>query len=167
MKVQARFLKPVIQLTAAACLFAFACSSHAQAIVRVQNAYTDDHERALPFGAAAPAGGEAKASPAVNADSMSQRSAGGATQRTWEVRVADVNIEATLKRWAKEAGFQLVWDTDKEFLIPASDSFAGSFEDALNRVLQSPGIRDSDDPLEAVIYANNPPLVRITRLGSK
>jgi hypothetical protein len=33
--------------------------------------------------------------------------------------------------------------------------------------LSSPGIRMSDFPLEACIYANTPPLVRITRQGEQ
>ncbi len=85
----------------------------------------------------------------------------------WQVRIEDIKLENTLKRWAQQANYQLIWDTDREFLIPASDDFIGSFEDALDRLLQSPAIRKSEHPLEAVIYSNNPPLVRITRLGEQ
>lgn len=85
----------------------------------------------------------------------------------WDVRIEDVKLENTLKRWSQQAKYQLIWDTDREFLIPATDVYSGSFEDALDRILKSPAIRNSDHPLEAVIYANNPPLVRITRLGDK
>lgn len=90
-----------------------------------------------------------------------------AAGQRWEVRIEDVKLENTLKRWAHQAKHQLIWDTDREFLIPATDVYAGSFEDALDRILRSPAIRNSDHPLEAVIYANNPPLVRITRMGDK
>lgn len=85
----------------------------------------------------------------------------------WQVRIEDIKLENTLKRWAQQANYQLIWDTDREFLIPASDEFIGNFEDALDRLLQSPAIRKSEHPLEAVIYSNNPPLVRITRLGEQ
>lgn len=85
----------------------------------------------------------------------------------WQVRIEDIKLENTLKRWAQQANYQLIWDTDREFLIPASDEFVGNFEDALDRLLQSPAIRKSEHPLEAVIYSNNPPLVRITRLGEQ
>lgn len=85
----------------------------------------------------------------------------------WVVLIEDITLEKTLKRWAEQAQFQLLWDTDREIHIPAKDEFVGSFEEALSRVLQSPAIRNSEHPLEAVIYANNPPLVRITRLGEQ
>lgn len=85
----------------------------------------------------------------------------------WEVKVEDVNLEATLKRWVRQANYQLLWDSDREILLPAGDVFVGTFEEALDRVLQSPAIRNSDHPLEAVIYANNPPLVRVKRLGDQ
>jgi Toxin co-regulated pilus biosynthesis protein Q len=86
---------------------------------------------------------------------------------SWSVRVEDITLENTLKRWVQQSNHQLLWDTDREIQITAQDEFSGSFEDALNRVLQSPAIRQSEYPLEAVIYANNPPLVRITRLGEQ
>lgn len=87
--------------------------------------------------------------------------------QSWSVQVEDITLENTLKRWAQQSNHQLLWDTDREIQITAKDEFSGSFEDALNRVLQSPAIRQSEHPLEAVIYANNPPLVRITRLGEQ
>lgn len=90
-----------------------------------------------------------------------------AEQGTWEVRVSDINLENTFKRWAKEVGYQMLWDADKEVLLPAADSFTGSLKDAINRVLGSPAIRFSNLPLEAVIYPNNPPLIRVTRLGEQ
>jgi Toxin co-regulated pilus biosynthesis protein Q len=90
-----------------------------------------------------------------------------AAGQRWQVRIDDIKLENTLKRWAQQANYQLIWDTDREVLIPASDEFIGSFEDAIDRLLQSPAIRKSEHPLEAVIYSNNPPLVRITRLGDQ
>ena len=85
----------------------------------------------------------------------------------WSVLVSDVRLETTLERWAKQAGYTLIWDADRHVLITAEDTFSGKFEDALNRVLTSPAIRDSDYPLEAVFYANNPPVLRITGLGEQ
>ena len=47
------------------------------------------------------------------------------------------------------------------------DVVEGTFETALKTLLNSAGIRQSDYPLEACIYANTPPLVRITRQGEQ
>ncbi|MBS3912795.1 MAG: TcpQ domain-containing protein [Hydrogenophaga sp.] len=87
--------------------------------------------------------------------------------QTWEVKVSDLRLETTLERWVQQAGYRLLWDADRHILITAEDRFSGSFNDALNRVLNSPAIRESDYPLEAVVYANDPPLLRITRLGDQ
>ena len=73
----------------------------------------------------------------------------------------------TLERWSHAAGYKLKWDASKNFLIGAPDVYTGSFESAIQSVLSSAGIRLSDYPLEACIYTNTPPLVRITRQGQQ
>lgn len=85
----------------------------------------------------------------------------------WQVKVSDIRLETTIDRWAKQASYTLVWDADRHILITAEDTFNGTFEEALNRILNSPAVRGSDYPLEAVIYQNNPPVVRITGLGEQ
>lgn len=85
----------------------------------------------------------------------------------WEVQTQDITLARTLERWAAAAGYRLRWDADRNFLIAASDRYEGTFEAALGAVLGSAGIRQSDYPLEACVYANRPPLVRITRLGEQ
>ncbi|MES2887749.1 MAG: TcpQ domain-containing protein [Pseudomonadota bacterium] len=85
----------------------------------------------------------------------------------WEVKASDVTLARTLERWATNAGYKLKWDASRNFLIGASDVYTGSFESALQTVLSSAGIRLSDYPLEACIYTNTPPLVRITRQGEQ
>lgn len=85
----------------------------------------------------------------------------------WEVKATDVTLAKTLERWAAAAGHRLKWDASRDFLIGAPDQYVGTFEGALQHVLRSPGIRYSDHPLEACVYANTPPLVRITRQGEQ
>ena len=85
----------------------------------------------------------------------------------WTVKVTDLRLENTLTRWAEKAGYKLLWDADRHILITAEDTFSGDFMVALDRILTSPAIRESDYPVEAVVYANNPPLIRITRLGEQ
>jgi hypothetical protein len=85
----------------------------------------------------------------------------------WEVRASDVTLSRTLERWALAAGHKLKWDASRNFLIGAPDVYVGSFEGALEHLLSSPGIRFSDFPLEACLYTNTPPLVRITRQGEQ
>jgi Toxin co-regulated pilus biosynthesis protein Q len=88
-------------------------------------------------------------------------------QMRWEIRSSDVTLAKTLERWAATASHRLKWDAARNFLIGASDVYIGSFEGAVEHLLSSPGIRLSDYPLEACIYANTPPLIRITRQGEQ
>ena len=92
---------------------------------------------------------------------------GGETPARWNVLVQDITLERTLQRWGAQAGVRLKWDAQRNFLIGAPDTIEGTFETALKTVLNSAGIRQSDYPLEACIYANVPPLVRITRQGEQ
>lgn len=85
----------------------------------------------------------------------------------WEVRVSDVTLARTLDRWAQQAGYRVRWDAARNFLVGAPDSFEGTIEDAMAKLLGSAGIRHSDYPLEVCIYANTPPLMRVTRAGEQ
>lgn len=91
----------------------------------------------------------------------------GEASTQWKVLVQDITLERTLQRWGAQAGVRLKWDAQRNFLIGAPDTIEGTFETALKTVLDSAGIRQSDYPLEACIYANDPPLVRITRQGEQ
>jgi hypothetical protein len=85
----------------------------------------------------------------------------------WRVLVQDITLARTLERWGAQAGVRVKWDAQRNFLVGAPDSVDGTFETALKTLLGSAGIRQSDYPLEACIYANTPPLVRITRQGEQ
>ncbi len=85
----------------------------------------------------------------------------------WSVLVQDITLARTLERWGAQAGYRVKWDAQRNFLIGAPDIVEGTFETALKTILNSAGIRQSDYPLEACIYANTPPLVRITRQGEQ
>jgi len=91
----------------------------------------------------------------------------GPASRRWAVRTQDITLVHTLERWTAQAGYRLKWDAQRNFLIGAPDIYEGTFEAALQSVLSSSGIRQSDYPLEACIYANTPPLVRVTRQGEQ
>jgi hypothetical protein len=92
---------------------------------------------------------------------------GEASVAHWNVLVQDITLARTLERWGAQAGVRVKWDAQRNFLIGAPDSMEGTFETALKAILSSSGIRQSDYPLEACIYANSPPLVRITRQGEQ
>ncbi|TXI24172.1 MAG: hypothetical protein E6Q67_02850 [Roseateles sp.] len=87
--------------------------------------------------------------------------------KTWEVLASDVLLVKTFQRWAKDAGYTLRWDAEKNFLVSGPNTWTGSFEYAVFKTLLTPGIRYSDYPLEACVYPNKPPLMRVTRKGEQ
>ena len=90
-----------------------------------------------------------------------------AQTKTWTIQPTDGRLAVTLERWAKQDGMRLVWDAQQHVLLSSSDTFKGTLQEALNRVLTSPAIRLSAYPLEACIYPNEPPVLRITRAGEQ
>jgi hypothetical protein len=92
---------------------------------------------------------------------------GKAPPPQWDVAVADVSLLNTFKRWAVTAGYRIKWDAMRHVLVEAPGVVAGTFEEALEQVLSSPGIRNSEYPLEVCFYPNSPPLARITRRGDQ
>lgn len=85
----------------------------------------------------------------------------------WDVLASDVRLATTFERWAQKAGWRIQWDAARHFLIDSTSSFNGTFEEAITAALMTPGIRLGAYPLEACIYANTPPLIRITRQGEQ
>ena len=90
-----------------------------------------------------------------------------AAERIWDIRLSDLRLDRALQRWAQTAGYSFRWDADRYVVIGANARFTGPLEKALEAVLATPGIRASSYPLEACIYANQPPLIRITRMGDQ
>lgn len=91
----------------------------------------------------------------------------GTIKKTWVILPTDGKLATTFERWAKADGMKLVWDAKQHVMLSSADTFNGTLIEALNRVLGSPAIRLSAYPLEACIYPNDPPVLRITRLGDQ
>lgn len=83
----------------------------------------------------------------------------------WDVQIADVNLFATFDRWGRKAGYRVKWDATRHVLIDAPGEIAGSFEEAVEGVLGSPGVSQSEYPLEVCFYPNK--VARITRRGDQ
>lgn len=71
----------------------------------------------------------------------------------WQYSPNDKFISTTLSRWAKQANYQLVWQTSNDFAVQSSGSLGGSYKAAVNEVLKS--FRNTDHPLKALWYQNN------------
>lgn len=116
----------------------------------------------LPF---APAAAPKKSESAAPAPTSLP--AGAVKVERWEVRTSDIRIDRTLERWAQQAGWRVQWDAARHVEVGAPTAFSGSFEQAVKATLNTPGIRLSEFPLEACIYPNDPPLLRVTRQGEQ
>jgi hypothetical protein len=87
--------------------------------------------------------------------------------QSWEIDLKDIHLGNTFARWGKKLGWSVLWDAPKHIMIEATNIFTGSLPEAIDQVLRSPGIAAGAFPLEACIYPNTPPLVRITLKGEQ
>jgi hypothetical protein len=72
-----------------------------------------------------------------------------AAPNIWRLHTTDRRLSMTLQRWSALAGWQLVWEAERDFPIEANIELAGSFASALEAVMKS--LADSDYPLQALM----------------
>jgi hypothetical protein len=73
--------------------------------------------------------------------------------RIWEMRVSDGSVRTALQRWAREAGWQFIWDVPTDFTVDADATIHGTFEEALREVAEA--LRNSQVPIQVVMYSGN------------
>ncbi len=79
--------------------------------------------------------------------------------QVWSIELADKRLSPALQRWAGVAGWLLVWEADRDFLLDASLSIEGDFLYAIEVTLRA--LADTDYPLQA--SAN--PFTRVLRIS--
>lgn len=94
--------------------------------------------------------------------SPANKSVAVAVTDNWTYTPSDKYVSVTFARWAKQAGYQLVWQADNDFEIQSSGSLSGGFKHSVNEVLKS--FAKSDHPLKAEWYKNN--VVVISNFGN-
>lgn len=73
--------------------------------------------------------------------------------KVWEVRASDITLYGTMKRWSKDAGMQLIWETENHDLrLRGLASYAVDFDVAVVELMKS--VQFSDYPMRACIYEN-------------
>lgn len=100
----------------------------------------------------------ATATPTTAAAMTPSRDTGGAT--AWTFARADGTVHQAMQRWAREAGWQLVWEVDRDFPIDADVTLRGDFLGALTQAMAV--LRDTDFPLQARVQAETR-VVRVVR----
>lgn len=71
----------------------------------------------------------------------------------YELSVEDADVSVSLQRWAKSAGWQVIWEVPVKFPVLTNTRFEGSFEDAVAQVVE--GLKESDTPIRAKFYEGN------------
>lgn len=92
---------------------------------------------------------------AMNTGAGGQADKRGSREVTeWELRKADANVGTSLQRWARAAGFEVVWDTTIQAPIVAdSVVVAGDFKLAIAKVFE--GLQKAGYPLKARVFSDN------------
>ena len=109
--------------------------------------------RRLALLSAALLAGAARAEPAV----MPPSSTPGRSE--WTFTHADGTVHHAISRWAREAGWQLVWEAERDFPIDAEVTLRGDFAEALRQAMRA--LLDTDFPLQARLQ----PASRVVRIG--
>lgn len=79
--------------------------------------------------------------------------------QVWSIELADKRLSPALQRWAVMAGWLLVWEADRDFLLDANLSIEGDFLYAIEITMRA--LADTDYPLQA----NANPLTRVLRIS--
>lgn len=104
-----------------------------------------------------------KNKPRVTSAAGASEKYGGMT-RTWKISNND-HLSETLENWAKEAGYQFVWDAGD--LQATSDiALEGSFEEAITSVVNALN-SSGQEGLRAKFYQNNVLRIVDTSKGNK
>jgi hypothetical protein len=82
------------------------------------------------------------------------------SRQVWSIEQSEKRLSSALERWAQQAGWQLVWEADRDFVIESNLHLEGEFLKAVGTVMQS--LSKTDYPLQA--RANSATLtLRISR----
>lgn len=80
--------------------------------------------------------------------------------KEWVVEASDGYVSTSLAKWGKVADYDVVWESPKDFRISTTKTiFKGTFESAVNQVVESLSI--SDSPVRAIFHPNR--VVQIVR----
>lgn len=78
----------------------------------------------------------------------------------WTLSPQDRRLSIALQRWTAQAGWQLLWEAERDFPIEVEVRLRGALSSVLEQVMSS--LQDSDYPLQAVINPQTQ-VVRVRR----
>jgi hypothetical protein len=78
--------------------------------------------------------------------------------KKWSILMSDKTLYRTMRRWAQEADYQLMWQVDRDFPIEVDVAFNVDFRKALEQVMA--GVALTDYPIQALVN----PSARVLRV---
>lgn len=81
-------------------------------------------------------------------------------EKTFDINPDDLTLSIALRRWGRQAGYQIVWDAAKD-LVAISTSYKGPLENAITRLMEDTNF--SDYPLHACSYQNK--VIRVLHIS--
>lgn len=88
---------------------------------------------------------------------------GGEVNGRW-VAPQGSTLRRTLVAWAADAGWTVVWQSDRDYPLAASATIDGSFERAVLQIFR--GFADADPPVRAQMHRGNRVIVVVTQADS-
>lgn len=89
----------------------------------------------------------------ANSDNHSLINNNSSNINSWTYKLKDKNVSGLISKWAKMAGYQLIWHSKYDFTLQSSGVLEGEFKTVVNEVLKS--FKNSEHPLKAEWYKNN------------
>lgn len=80
----------------------------------------------------------------------------------WSLSPADRRLSIVLQRWSAQAGWQLVWEAERDFPVGIQTVLKGTLAEALQTVMRS--VAYSDYPLQVVMNPNDR-VIRVRHLS--
>lgn len=73
--------------------------------------------------------------------------------KVWEVRPSDMTLYGAMKRWSKDAGMQLMWETENhDVRLRGQATYSGDFDAAVFELMKS--VESSEYPMRACMFDN-------------
>jgi hypothetical protein len=74
------------------------------------------------------------------------------SERTWRL-AAGAMIHEQLKRWARDAGWRLIWGLDTSWVVPADTVYRGTFDQAVADVIKD--LYAQGKPVRLILWEKN------------
>jgi len=83
-----------------------------------------------------------------------------AGKRSWSILMSDKTLYRSMRRWAQDANYQLLWQIDRDYPIEASVNFENNLKGAVEQVMAAVAL--TDYPIQALMNPNAR-IIRVVR----